>query len=229
MGSLLSALWQYIPYHFIHRARDMLPGPNPRPRQPPPSPPPISSPRPTRRASYTLLSTPSPLERLDPFDALPSPPPEEEAPLLKEVGPPPALGLDMDIPLVEQAALAEPIPPPPPNEAAVEANAEGYDGAAFDAENLSALEKIYLFSQSNATFHRTYIARALPSILPQVDAQDAAEYVLPLLSGLAMDEDEGVKEAFAVALGDVVWWFASHCRIVADEDDDADGDYEPEQ
>ncbi|VDB82721.1 unnamed protein product [Peniophora sp. CBMAI 1063] len=203
----------------------MLPGPS---RNTQPSPPPISSPHPTRRASYTLLSTPSPLEQQDPFDALPSPPPESSLRAVErreeEERP-----LDMDIPLVEQAILSLPelpepmpsIPPPPPSDAVAETVAEGYDGAAFDAENLSPLERIYLFSQSNAQFHRAYIARALPSILPSVDALDAAEYVLPLLSGLAMDEDEGVKEAFALALGDVVWWFASHCRIVADDDEDA--------
>ncbi|KZV65432.1 hypothetical protein PENSPDRAFT_689918 [Peniophora sp. CONT] len=226
MGQLLSALWQYIPYHFLHRARDMLPGPS-RSRQP--SPPPISSPRPTRRASYTLLSTPSPLERPDPFDTLPSPPPERATSMeVERKEEPPALSLDTDIPLVEQAMLPLPeLPepmPPPPGPGTNDAVAEGYDGAAFDAENLSALEKIYLFSQSNAQFHRAYIARALPSILPEIAAFDAADYVLPLLSGLAMDEDEGVKEAFAVALGDVVWWFASHCRIVADEDEDAEGE-----
>lgn len=59
---------------------------------------------------------------------------------------------------------------------------------ALDDEGLSTLEKTYLFSRSKAIFHRVFIAHALPSFLEQVSPQEAIEYVLPLLSGLAMDE-----------------------------------------
>ncbi|TFY57879.1 hypothetical protein EVG20_g8369, partial [Dentipellis fragilis] len=79
----------------------------------------------------------------------------------------------------------------------------------FDDDGLSTLEKIYLFSRSQASFHKVYIARAMPSILPQVTPLDAVEYVLPLLSGLAMDDDETVKEALASELVPIIWWFTS--------------------
>lgn len=59
---------------------------------------------------------------------------------------------------------------------------------ALDDDGLSTLEKIYLYSRSRATFHRVFIAHALPEYLLQVTPQEAVEYVLPLLSGLAMDE-----------------------------------------
>ncbi|KAI0065473.1 ARM repeat-containing protein, partial [Artomyces pyxidatus] len=88
----------------------------------------------------------------------------------------------------------------------------------FDDEGLSTLEKIYLFSRSQANFHnRVFITHAMPSILPQVSAVEAVEYVLPLLNGLAMDEDEGVKEALATELVPIIWWFSSNCRLTDDE------------
>jgi hypothetical protein len=58
----------------------------------------------------------------------------------------------------------------------------------LDDEGLSPLEKIYLYSRSKASFHRIFIAHAIPDYLHQITPQDAVEYVLPLLSGLAMDE-----------------------------------------
>jgi len=64
---------------------------------------------------------------------------------------------------------------------------------AMDDEGLSTLEKIYLFSRSKATFHRVFIAHALPSFLEQVTPLEAIEYVLPLLSGLAMDEGTSIN------------------------------------
>ena len=59
---------------------------------------------------------------------------------------------------------------------------------ALDDDSLTALDKIYLFTTSKATSHRVFIAHALPSFLPLVAPQDAIQYVLPLLSGLAMDQ-----------------------------------------
>jgi serine/threonine-protein phosphatase 4 regulatory subunit 1 len=58
----------------------------------------------------------------------------------------------------------------------------------LDEQGLTTLEKIYLFSRSNAPFHRIFICHALPSFLDNVSPQDAVDYVLPLLSALAMDD-----------------------------------------
>lgn len=66
----------------------------------------------------------------------------------------------------------------------------------LDDDALTTLEKIYLFSRSKATFHRIFIAHALPSYLNTVSPQDAVEYVLPLLSGLAMDEGNLLSSPF---------------------------------
>lgn len=86
-----------------------------------------------------------------------------------------------------------------------------------DQEDLSPLERIYCFSISKATFHRVYIAENLPQLMDEVDASDAVVYVLPLLSGLAMDQDDQVKEAMASKLIDILWWFFTKCRAVLDE------------
>ncbi|KAJ7109269.1 armadillo-type protein [Mycena epipterygia] len=86
-----------------------------------------------------------------------------------------------------------------------------------DDEGLSALEKIYLFARSQSVFHRLYIVHALPSFLQQVTPQEAIEYVLPLVPGLAMDEDEKVKEALVAELVPVIWWFFTHCQVIPDD------------
>lgn len=88
---------------------------------------------------------------------------------------------------------------------------------ALDDEGLTILEKIYLYSRSRAAFHRIFITHALPAYLTHVTSQEAVEYVLPLLSGLAMDDDESVKEALAAELVPVIWWFLSHCQIIPDD------------
>ena len=78
------------------------------------------------------------------------------------------------------------------------------DFTDVDTEGCSALEKIYLFSRSRASFHRVFIAHALPQyllgaeptsseqpsqeIIERITPGEAVEYVLPLLNGLAMDE-----------------------------------------
>ncbi|KAI0059670.1 hypothetical protein BV25DRAFT_1828640 [Artomyces pyxidatus] len=57
----------------------------------------------------------------------------------------------------------------------------------------------------------------MPSLLPQVSAVDAVEYVLPLLTDLAMEADDGMKEALSTELVPIVWWFSSNCRLTDDE------------
>lgn len=57
----------------------------------------------------------------------------------------------------------------------------------LDDEGLTALEKIYLFSRSNFSFHRTYISKQLPFLIREVPPSEAVEYVCPLLNGLGTD------------------------------------------
>ncbi|EIN07478.1 ARM repeat-containing protein [Punctularia strigosozonata HHB-11173 SS5] len=88
----------------------------------------------------------------------------------------------------------------------------------YDDDTLNTLEKIWLFSRSEATFHRVFIVHSLPDFLDDVTPTEAVDYVLPLVSSLAMDEEDAVKEALAAELVRIAWWFLTHCQVV---------DYEP--
>lgn len=79
----------------------------------------------------------------------------------------------------------------------------------FDDEGLTTLERIFLLSRSEYSFHRAYAARVLGELLADVDPCESVEYVLPLVSGFSLDEDESVKEAFAADLHRILWYFFS--------------------
>lgn len=87
----------------------------------------------------------------------------------------------------------------------------------FDDEGLNTLERIFLLSKSEFPFHRAYVARVLGDLLVEVDPCESVEYVLPLLSGFSMDEDESVKEAFASEMHRILWYFYSACRLISEE------------
>lgn len=57
----------------------------------------------------------------------------------------------------------------------------------------------------------------MSSFLPQVLPQDVLDYVLPILSSLALDEDETVKEALSAELVHVIWWVVTHYRVVRED------------
>jgi serine/threonine-protein phosphatase 4 regulatory subunit 1 len=86
----------------------------------------------------------------------------------------------------------------------------------FDDEGLNALERIFLLSQSDFGFHRAYVARVLGDLLEDVDPCESVEYVLPLLNGYSVDEDDTVKEAFSSQLHKILWYFFSTCRLYND-------------
>ena len=65
--------------------------------------------------------------------------------------------------------------------------------------------------------HSVYVSRTMSSFLPQVLPQDVLDYVLPILSSLAVDEDETVKEALSAELVHVIWWVVTHYRVVREE------------
>ena len=88
----------------------------------------------------------------------------------------------------------------------------------FDDEGLNTLERIFLLSKSEFPFHRAYVARVLGDLLFEVDPCESVEYVLPLLSGFTMDDDESVKEAFASELHRILWYFFSTCKLVIEEE-----------
>ncbi|KAK4685530.1 serine/threonine-protein phosphatase 4 regulatory subunit 1, partial [Tremellales sp. Uapishka_1] len=87
----------------------------------------------------------------------------------------------------------------------------------FDDEGLNTLERIFLLSKSEYPFHRAYVARVLGDLLNDVDPCESVEYVLPLLSGFSIDDDESVKEAFASEVHRVLWYFYSRCKLLSED------------
>ncbi|KAG6850527.1 hypothetical protein H0H93_012143 [Arthromyces matolae] len=86
-----------------------------------------------------------------------------------------------------------------------------------DDPDLPTLERIYLFASSKASYHKIYITHALPQLILQISPHDAVHYVLPLLVGLAMDEEEQVKEALAAELVSIIWSFFTHCDMTSED------------
>lgn len=88
-----------------------------------------------------------------------------------------------------------------------QANVMAEMDVAFDDEGLTTLERIFLLSRSEYAFHRAYVARVLGDLLGDVDPCESVEYVLPLISGFSLDDDDTVKEAFAADLHRILWYF----------------------
>ena len=96
----------------------------------------------------------------------------------------------------------------------------GYGGAASEnaEESLNTLERIFLFAKSDMAYHRVLVSQSLPEWIREVELNDAVEYIIPLLNGLATDELD-VCAAFAPEIGRVMWFFFRNCPIaeLADE------------
>ena len=96
---------------------------------------------------------------------------------------------------------------------------QGFGDALENAEeSLNTLERIFLFAKSDMAFHRVLVSQSLPDWIREVELNDAVEYIIPLLNGLATDEFE-VCAAFAPEIGRVMWFFFRNCPIaeLADE------------
>ncbi|KAI9630133.1 hypothetical protein KEM48_012162 [Puccinia striiformis f. sp. tritici PST-130] len=89
-------------------------------------------------------------------------------------------------------------------------------------DKLSTMEKIFLFANSENAYHRIVVSQRLPELLEEVDISEAVEYVLPLLSGLAQD-DEGIREALGPSLCNIMWYYFSKCPL-SETDDSVNGD-----
>ncbi|KAG8678381.1 hypothetical protein FRC08_017820, partial [Ceratobasidium sp. 394] len=180
----------------------LLDAPSPAPHIARTSPPPLSEPQPVCLPPSSLLSVPS-----------------------SEIVPPRSPpNLRLEIPPQDSAQIAArdglraPFAPDPENEGiCTEVGSLGQEIQLESGDHLTALERIYLYTQSKATFHRIFMSRALPTYLKEVTPIEAVEYVLPLLGGLAIDEEERVKETFVAELLVIIWWFFTTCRVTDQE------------
>ncbi|KAK0459620.1 armadillo-type protein [Desarmillaria tabescens] len=133
---------------------------------------------------------------------------------------PPPQNVAIVVPSAQHAMgpTQQPFPPVPQTDDTFP-EVSGLDLALDDeGPELNPLEKIYLYSVSKATYHRVFISRDLPNLLDQIAPQEAVEYVLPLLQVLSKDQDESVREALTSGLASVIWWFLTHCQVVATMD-----------
>ncbi|KAJ1021612.1 hypothetical protein NDA16_003749 [Ustilago loliicola] len=94
----------------------------------------------------------------------------------------------------------------------------GFGGLENAEESLNTLERIFLFAKSDQAYHRVLVSQSLPEWIREVELNDAVEYIIPLLNGLATDELD-VCAAFAPEIGRVMWFFFRNCPIaeLADE------------
>ncbi|KAJ1019250.1 hypothetical protein NDA13_006170 [Ustilago tritici] len=94
----------------------------------------------------------------------------------------------------------------------------GFGGLENAEEGLNTLERIFLFAKSDQAYHRVLVSQSLPEWIREVELNDAVEYIIPLLNGLATDELD-VCAAFAPEIGRVMWFFFRNCPIaeLADE------------
>lgn len=96
---------------------------------------------------------------------------------------------------------------------------QGFGAALENAEeSLNTLERIFLFAKSDMAYHRVLVSQSLPDWIREVELNDAVEYIIPLLNGLATDELD-VCAAFAPEIGRVMWYFFRNCPVaeLADE------------
>lgn len=146
---------------------------------------------------------------------------------------------DIDKPPPPPTFDSQPPPPLPPAQSSPQASGE--DRSDDEDESLSVLERIFILSKSEYREHRLSVTRALPDWLGEVDICEAAEYVLPLLNGLASDgecktshwtlpplfgfvllmakrcTDDEVKVGLAQGLDRLMYYFFSSCPLAEDD------------
>ncbi|KAG9319794.1 hypothetical protein KVV02_005318 [Mortierella alpina] len=79
--------------------------------------------------------------------------------------------------------------------------------------NLSALEKAQLLAQSQYDFHRSFLARELLTILPQMRTQQAIVHIVPILRDFSLDPLDSVRETLASQLDKIMLYFLQHTVI----------------
>ncbi|KAI9287464.1 armadillo-type protein [Umbelopsis sp. AD052] len=78
-------------------------------------------------------------------------------------------------------------------------------------ETLTPLERLYSFGKSDVAMHRVLAIKELTSVIGNIDISDLVEYILPLLSALASDSDDGVRETLALELDRIVLYLYESC------------------
>ncbi|KAG0259910.1 Serine/threonine-protein phosphatase 4 regulatory subunit 1 [Mortierella polycephala] len=84
----------------------------------------------------------------------------------------------------------------------------------FGDPNLPAVEKAQLLSRSVFDFHRSFLAREVSTILPEMNIYDAIAYVIPIIHEFSSDSMESVRESLASQLDKIVIYFFQNALVV---------------
>ncbi|CAO3566176.1 unnamed protein product [Mortierella alpina] len=87
----------------------------------------------------------------------------------------------------------------------------------FASADISALEKARMLSKSVYEFHRSFLAREVATILPEMSTHDAISCVIPIVRDFSSDSMEPVRESLASQLDKIVLYFYQNALIVDEE------------
>ncbi|KAG0347640.1 hypothetical protein BG004_007273 [Podila humilis] len=79
--------------------------------------------------------------------------------------------------------------------------------------SFTSAEKITMFAKSEHEFHRSFLAREIFTLLPQMRIHEAILTVIPVVKELAIDHGETVRETIASQLDKIVLYFLRNTRI----------------
>ncbi|GAA95687.1 hypothetical protein E5Q_02344 [Mixia osmundae IAM 14324] len=85
-------------------------------------------------------------------------------------------------------------------------------GLDLEDESLSILERVFLYAKSENACHRVTVAQALAEWLEEVDICESVEFILPLLNGLAQDEED-VRIGLARTLDKILLYYFTRCPL----------------
>ncbi|KAH8555290.1 armadillo-type protein [Umbelopsis sp. PMI_123] len=78
-------------------------------------------------------------------------------------------------------------------------------------DSLTPLERLYSFGKSDVAMHRILAIKELSNIIGSIDTSDLVEYIVPLLSALGSDSDDGVRETLALELDRLILYLYEAC------------------
>ncbi|KAF9549628.1 hypothetical protein EC957_003164 [Mortierella hygrophila] len=91
---------------------------------------------------------------------------------------------------------------------------EDTDMAQLFAEpNLTAVEKAQLMARSEYEYHRSFLARELPTLLSQMNTRQAIVQVIPIIRNFSLDPMDTVRESLASQLDKIVLHFYQNSII----------------
>ncbi|KAI8600356.1 armadillo-type protein [Dissophora ornata] len=79
--------------------------------------------------------------------------------------------------------------------------------------SLSAVEKAQLLSQSQYDFHRSFLAREMPTLLVQMKPNRAISHLIPIIRDFSLDTMDPVRESLASQLDKIVLYFYQNSII----------------